>query len=71
LLCDDRVLAAFHYGNLTHPSQDAPKVGFLSTVPENAEDLLRAAVDNAQNNGGNFPGMFPFFFSCVSVGELT
>ncbi|KAJ7788330.1 hypothetical protein B0H14DRAFT_2628360 [Mycena olivaceomarginata] len=26
-------LVAFHYGNLTHPSQDLPRIGILSQVP--------------------------------------
>ncbi|KAF9465351.1 aspartic peptidase domain-containing protein [Collybia nuda] len=47
-------LVAFHYGNLTHPSVDPPRIGFLSTVPANADDLLKQAVADAQNNGGNF-----------------
>jgi len=47
-------LVAFHYGNLTHPSADPPRIGFLSTVPSNADDLLRQAVQDAKNNGGNF-----------------
>lgn len=47
-------LVAFHYGNLTHPSVDPPRIGFLSTVPANADDLLKQAVLDAENNGGNF-----------------
>ncbi|THV00298.1 acid protease [Dendrothele bispora CBS 962.96] len=50
------VLASFHYGNITHPSQDPPRIGFLSTVPDDAEDRYREAVEAAANsNGGNFP----------------
>ncbi|PFH49467.1 hypothetical protein AMATHDRAFT_63168 [Amanita thiersii Skay4041] len=49
------VLTAYHYGNLTHPSQDQPRMGFLSTVPSDAADQLQAAVDQAGTNGGNFP----------------
>ncbi|KAF5377947.1 hypothetical protein D9615_006755 [Tricholomella constricta] len=44
-------LVAFYYGNLTHPSVDPPRIGFLSTVPSNADDLLRQAVEDAKNNG--------------------
>ncbi|KAI9443354.1 acid protease [Lactarius indigo] len=29
-------LVAFYYGNLTHPSADPPRIGFLSMVPNNA-----------------------------------
>lgn len=35
---------------------DPPRIGFLSQVPANADDLLRQAVVDAQNNGGNFEG---------------
>jgi len=42
---------AFHYGNLTHPSVDPPRIGFLSTVPNNASQLLVDAVKTAQQNG--------------------
>ncbi|KAG6872371.1 hypothetical protein C0995_010290 [Termitomyces sp. Mi166 len=45
-------LVAFYYGNLTHPSVDPPRIGFLSTVPGNADDLLGQAVQDAKNNGG-------------------
>ncbi|KAF8125420.1 aspartic peptidase domain-containing protein [Boletus edulis] len=34
------VLAAFHYGSLTHPSQNPPRVGLLSTVDLNAGKQL-------------------------------
>ncbi|KII83036.1 hypothetical protein PLICRDRAFT_180803, partial [Plicaturopsis crispa FD-325 SS-3] len=44
-------LVAFYYGNLTHPSVDPPRIGFLSTVPSNAADLLTEAVQEAQQNG--------------------
>jgi len=42
---------AFHYGNLTHPSVDPPRIGFLSAVPSNASQLLVDAVKTAQQNG--------------------
>lgn len=50
------VLAAFHYGNVTHPSVDAPRIGFVSTVPDNAGALLQSAIAkaNAQNGGDEF-----------------
>lgn len=38
------VLASFYYGNITHPSADPPRIGFLSTVPGDAAARLRAAV---------------------------
>ncbi|KDQ50519.1 hypothetical protein JAAARDRAFT_41981 [Jaapia argillacea MUCL 33604] len=47
-------IVAFYYGNLTNPSVDPPRIGFYSTVPSNANDLLQAAVASAQSNGGNF-----------------
>jgi hypothetical protein len=47
----DRTLVAFYYGNLTHPSVDPPRIGFLSTVPKNASQLLSIAVESAQQNG--------------------
>lgn len=48
----------FYYGNLTHPSMDPPRIGFISTVPENAGELLQSAVGLAQQNGGEFPSEF-------------
>ncbi|KAJ7693443.1 aspartic peptidase domain-containing protein [Mycena rosella] len=47
-------LAAFHYGNLTHPSQDPPRIGFMSLVPANAADLLAQAVQEAVQDNGEF-----------------
>lgn len=44
------VLASFHYGNLTHPSIDPPRVGFISTVPPNFEDIFSAAIKSAHKN---------------------
>ncbi|TCD60835.1 hypothetical protein EIP91_009424 [Steccherinum ochraceum] len=48
------VLVAFHYGNLTHPSQDPPRIGLLSTLPSDASDKLQAVVGQAQAGDGNF-----------------
>ncbi|TFK67414.1 acid protease [Pluteus cervinus] len=45
-------LVAFHYGNLTNPSVDPPMIGFMSMVPSNAGDLLKQAVQDAQETGG-------------------
>ncbi|KAI0270042.1 acid protease [Gloeopeniophorella convolvens] len=47
-------LVAFYYGNLTNPSVDPPRIGFLSMVPENANNLEQADVAQAKANGGNF-----------------
>ena len=47
-------LVAFYYGNLTEPSADPPRVGFLSRVPGDAEEELERAVDEAERNGGVF-----------------
>uniref|UniRef100_A0A0W0F8B4 Peptidase A1 domain-containing protein n=1 Tax=Moniliophthora roreri TaxID=221103 RepID=A0A0W0F8B4_MONRR len=47
-------LVAFHYGNLTHPSVDPPRVGLLSIVPPDADAQLKKAVQDAQANGGVF-----------------
>ncbi|KAL4246838.1 peptidase A1 family protein [Abortiporus biennis] len=47
-------IVAFYYGNLTHPSVDPPRIGFLSTVPSNADDQLKSAVKKAQDNKGQF-----------------
>ncbi|KAK7442722.1 hypothetical protein VKT23_015969 [Stygiomarasmius scandens] len=52
------VLASFHYGNISFPSQDPPRIGFLSTVPDNLEDRYKEAVQKAATeNGGNFPAI--------------
>ena len=53
-----RVLSSYYFGNLTHPSKDEPRMGFLSTVPDNAGDLMKAAVAAASNANGNFPGTY-------------
>lgn len=50
------VLAAFYYGNLTYPTHDPPKMGFLSTVPSDASDRMEAAVAAAGKVNNNFPG---------------
>ncbi|KAI0770023.1 aspartic peptidase domain-containing protein [Fomes fomentarius] len=47
-------LVVFYYGNLSHPSVDPPRIGFLSLVPDNADELLDEAVDDARKAGGNF-----------------
>lgn len=52
-----RALVAFYYGNLTHPSQDPPRIGLLSTLPSDANDRLQAVVSAAKTGDGNFIGM--------------
>ncbi|KAI9457021.1 aspartic peptidase domain-containing protein [Russula earlei] len=50
------VFVAFYYGNLTHPSQDPPRVGLRSNVPSDAAQRLQAAVQLANASfGGNLP----------------
>ena len=51
------VLVAFYYGNNTYPSHDPPKMGFLSTVPQDAASQLVSAVA-AVKTGDNFPCRF-------------
>lgn len=51
------VLAAFHYGNITHPNVDKPRIGLLSTVPQNASALLDLAIKKAGSSDGNFPAL--------------
>jgi len=48
-------VTSFYYGNLTYPSQDPPRMGFVSTVPDNANDLFADAISNAAIDSGNFP----------------
>ncbi|OBZ68749.1 Pepsin-2B [Grifola frondosa] len=47
-------MVVFYYGNLTHPSLDPPRMGFLSLVPADAGTLLEQAVQDAQQDGGVF-----------------
>ncbi|TFK93100.1 acid protease [Polyporus arcularius HHB13444] len=47
-------MVIFYYGNLTHPSVDPPRIGFVSLVPQNADALLDDAVEDAQGAGGTF-----------------
>lgn len=50
------VLAAFHYGNLTHPSQDPARIGLLSTVPTDSSQKLKDVVEVASKKEGDLPG---------------
>ncbi|KAL4063845.1 aspartic peptidase domain-containing protein [Scleroderma citrinum] len=49
------VLTAFYYGSLSRPSQDPPRIGFLSTVPPNAGQLLSDDVQLAKAEHLNLP----------------
>ncbi|TFK67789.1 acid protease [Pluteus cervinus] len=49
------VLASFYYGNLSYPSVDPPRMGFLSTVPSDANAQFGQALQAANANGGEFP----------------
>ncbi|KAJ8514991.1 hypothetical protein ONZ45_g7520 [Pleurotus djamor] len=51
-------LIAFHYGNLTHPSVDPPRIGFLSLVPKNISEVFAQAMQDARNSGGNFESTY-------------
>ena len=59
------MLSAYYYGNLSFPSVDSPKMGFLSTVPSDASQLLADAVAAATKAGKNYPGAYA---PCVICG---
>jgi len=61
------VVASYYFGNLSYPLQDQPRLGLLSTVPENADDLLRAAVLAAKQANNNFPGEYQSFRRVVCM----
>ncbi|CAA7270331.1 unnamed protein product [Cyclocybe aegerita] len=65
------VLSSYYFGNLTYPSQDQPRIGFLSTVPSNANDLLRAAVASAARADDNFPAISQVAPSGTATPGLT
>lgn len=52
---DFSVLAAFHYGSLTRPSQDPPRVGLLSTVEDNAGKKLCDDKHKAEKEHQGYP----------------
>ncbi|KAK0451304.1 aspartic peptidase domain-containing protein [Desarmillaria tabescens] len=68
------VLSAFHYGNLSYPSVDSPRIGLLSTVPEDASDKLIEAVreasssDNLYGTAESAPTGLPVADSTNSLG---
>ncbi|KXN91588.1 Aspartic protease 3 [Leucoagaricus sp. SymC.cos] len=51
------VISAFYFGDLQYPSRDPPRVGLLSTVPQDAGEKLTDAVNIAKAGGGNFPSI--------------
>ncbi|KAF8804906.1 acid protease [Phlegmacium glaucopus] len=51
------VLTCYHYGNLSYPSQDPPKMGFLSTVPSDANGRMQHAASAAAKANNNFPSI--------------
>jgi len=52
------VLTSYYYGNLSYPSKDPPKMGFLSTVSSDASGRMQSAASAAAKADNNFPGMF-------------
>lgn len=52
-------LVAFYYGNLTNPSADPPRIGFLSLVPDGASEDAQRDVQTALANGGFFASSEP------------
>ena len=54
-LVDFSVLAAFHYGSLTRPSQNPPRVGLLSTVDPNAGKQLCDDKHQAEREHEGYP----------------
>ncbi|KAG2138469.1 aspartic peptidase domain-containing protein [Suillus clintonianus] len=50
------VLAAFYYGSFAGPSQDPPRIGFLSTVPSDAGEQLEDTVSAAAMEQDDLPG---------------
>ncbi|KAF8530176.1 acid protease [Hysterangium stoloniferum] len=47
-------LVAFYFGNLTNPAADPPRMGFLSTVPSDADAALQSDVQSALTNPSGF-----------------
>ena len=50
-------LTTYYFGNLSHPSQDPPRLGFLSTVPSDASGKMQNAASAAAKANNNFPGI--------------
>ncbi|GJJ14361.1 hypothetical protein Clacol_008625 [Clathrus columnatus] len=51
-------LIAFYYGDLMQPSVDPPRIGFLSTVPENSNEAYASDIASA-SQAGQFFGKLP------------
>lgn len=51
-------MIAFRYGDLMQPSVDPPRIGFLSTVPGNAEEAYASDIASA-SQAGQFFGKIP------------
>ena len=72
-------LTTYYYGNLSYPSQDPPKLGFLSTFPSDASSRMQSAASAAAKANNNFPCMFLFLYLryiffyllrvCIAVSE--
>lgn len=62
---------AFHYGNLTNPSVDPPRIGLLSTMPSNAGSLLQTAVQDAVQTGGRFESTLDVAPTAAGNNEAT
>lgn len=62
-------LVAFHYGNLTHPSVDPPRIGILSMVPSDANAQLESAVSAAVSNGGVFESTLQIAPTALAAAE--
>ena len=63
-----RALAAFYYGSLSRPSGDPARIGFLSTVPPNAGELLSEDVKLAKEHHHDLPSMLS---QCSSFFDST
>ncbi|KAF9042966.1 aspartic peptidase domain-containing protein [Panaeolus papilionaceus] len=51
------VTSSYYFGNLSYPSKDPPKMGFLSTVPADADQKMKDAVEAARKADHNFPAI--------------
>ncbi|KAF8530168.1 acid protease [Hysterangium stoloniferum] len=58
-------LVAFYFGDLTNPAADPPRIGFLSTVPSNANAALLSDVQSASTDlNGFLSASSKCFISC-------
>ena len=66
------VLSSYYYGNLSHPTQDPARIGFLSTVPQDAGErytsVLRTADKNLYASAEPAPTWLPIAAGTNSVG---